>query len=594
MAVFRYFILLTLFCEALTIPSQPKSPKVCALHVGCMRGKYMPGFQTDRFEAYLGIPYALPPVGELRFSNPKSFPRWSGILNATEPRMDCIQKNYLVPNPAVYGTEDCLYLNLYRPIVRSKVLPVMVYIYGGGWFSGSSSPSIHGPEYFMDTKEVILITFAYRLGAFGFLSTNDQNMPGNFALKDQTLVLRWIQKNIAAFGGNPKMVTIFGQSAGGISAHMHMLSKQSEGLFRNVISLSGTANVPFAITNEPLTQARRIAELCNISNAFELSTAKLTRALRNVDATTLVNAGDGLKYWDVDHLTNFRPVIEPANNRDAFFVTHPTDILKNGLYKPVPWLAGVVPNEGAVRVLAILENDVLRNNFNAKFNKLFEMMMEFPESFTDEQLKQKVQTIVDYYFQGERSINFGTAQAFLDVITDRGFHRPYFNAIKDYVNTVDTQKYPIFLYRFNYSGLNTYAGIYTGGRQSFDYGVVHCDDLIYLFRSPLLFPDFDKNSTDAAVVQAFVSNFVHFAKYSKPQNMELIKPCNNLTFNAEPETICDYQEFTNINEDAFIIKTENKFNVERVHLWDAILEETSSPKYIKNTVTTTESQSVAV
>ncbi|TMW40065.1 hypothetical protein DOY81_014855, partial [Sarcophaga bullata] len=120
-------------------------------------------------------------------------------------------------------------------------LPVMVYIYGGGWFSGTANPAITGPEYIMDTEEVILVTFSYRLGAFGFLSTGDNSIPGNFGLKDQLLALKWVQRNIADFGGDPEKVTIFGQSAGAISAHMHMLSSQSQGLFRGVIALSGTA-----------------------------------------------------------------------------------------------------------------------------------------------------------------------------------------------------------------------------------------------------------------------------------------------------------------------------------------------------------------
>ncbi|XP_036331502.1 venom carboxylesterase-6 [Rhagoletis pomonella] len=548
-------------------------PKVCGHNMGCLQGKYMAGFQTQLFEAFLGIPYALPPVGELRFANPKAFPRWWGILDATKAKEDCVQKNYILPNPVVEGVEDCLYLNVYRPLRNSQqLLPVMVYIHGGGWFSGTSSPHLHGPEYFMDTKEVILVTIAYRLGPFGFLSTDDDNMPGNLGLKDQNLALRWIKRNIAAFGGNPEMVTIFGQSAGAVSAHLHMLSKQSEGLFRSIIAMSGTANVPFAITDKPRQQTRTLAKLCNISNADELSTAKLARALRAVKAVELVNAGDGLKYWNVDPLTNFRPIVERHGGKDAFLTQHPLQLLSEGNYTPVPWMAGVVPAEGAVRVLSILANETLKQQFNDNFHELLEKLLQFPEAFSRAQLKEKTQLIINEYFCGQAEINNATAQGFMECVNDRAFHHPFYNAIDAYVRTVDVEKYPIYLYKFNYRGPYSFTNIYTGGVPIGDFGVVHCDDLIYTFRAPALFPDFEKQSTPAAVVAQMVGNFVHFAKYGKPQNAETLRPCNRATFASKSDAICDYQEFVNDGGDSFKVRVTNEFNVTRAKLWNEILE----------------------
>ncbi|XP_054737010.1 juvenile hormone esterase-like [Anastrepha obliqua] len=547
--------------------------RVCGHDMGCLQGKYMTGFQTKRFQAFLGIPYALPPVGELRFANPKVFPRWWDILDATKPKQDCVQKNYILPNPVVQGIEDCLYLNVYRPLTSAQQpLPVMVYIHGGGWFSGSASPLLQGPEYFMDTKEVILVTIAYRLGPFGFLSTDDANMPGNLGLKDQNLALRWIKRNIAAFGGDPAMVTIFGQSAGAVSAHLHMLSKQSEGLFDSIITMSGTANVPFAITDHPLQQTRTMAKLCNISNADEMSTVELARALRAVNAIELLEAGDSLKYWNVDPMTNFRPIVEKHADKDAFLTQHPVQLLAKGTYKPVPWLAGMVPGEGAVRVLSILANQTLKQQFNDNFHELLEKLLEFPESFNTAQLVAKTQHVIDEYFDGQAEINNATARGFLECINDRAFHQPYYNAIDAYVRTVDTQKYPIYLYKFNYSGPNSFANIYTGGVSIGDFGVMHCDDLIYSFRAPVLFPDFQKLSVDASVVAQFVGTFVHFAKYGKPQNADTLRSCNETTFDAKSEAICDYQEFRNAGSNAFKIFTNNEFNVRRAKLWNKILE----------------------
>ncbi|XP_061396521.1 juvenile hormone esterase-like [Musca vetustissima] len=546
----------------------PAQPKVCAPFAGCMIGTVMPGYRISSFEAFMGIPYALPPVGDLRFSHPKAYPRSNDVINATVPKSDCIQKNSLIPNPQSSGTEDCLYLNVYRPIKRNTAekLPVMVYIHQGGWFTGSVNPTIVGPEYFMDTEDVILVTFNYRLGVFGFLSTEDAIVPGNFGLKDQTLALKWVQRNIAAFGGNPKQVTLFGQSAGGVSAHMHMLSKHSEGLFHGVISMSGTANVPFGIKQNSLRLAQATAKHCNITNAEHLSTAKLLKALRSVDAETLLQAADAIKYWDVDPLTLYRPVVENFDSPDAFFTENPEEILKRGDYKAVPFITGVVPDEGAVRAVAILESQALRKTFNEDFDNLLEEFLELPKSLGGQRRKASMDSIVREYFEGKHELS---NRGFIDVVTDRGFHYPFYNTIKTYISTVNTAKSPLYLYYFNYKGPHSYSTIYSGGMTSYDYGVVHCDDLIYLFRSPLLFPDFEKNSTHAKVSSAFVRHFVEFAKNRKPYPST---ECSAETFPYDSENaICDYVAFENAPNNSFHISKQQKFNVSRMQFWDEIL-----------------------
>lgn len=568
--------LILLICSLLSATTLALSEKtliVCGSNLGCLKGTYMPGYQIKRFEAFLGIPYALPPVGELRFSNPKVMHKLQGIYNASMAKPDCIQKNYLLPTPLIYGEEDCLYLNVYRPERRSaQPLPVMVYIHGGGFFSGSASPFLTGPEYFMDTGEVILVSMAYRLGALGFLSTQDTAIPGNFGLKDQQLALRWVQRNIKAFGGDPRKVTIFGQSVGGLSTHMHMLSPRSEGLFQRVISMSGTANVPFGITEHPLEQARRTAELCQVKDAQKLSTPKLARALRAVDVNTLLKAGDGLKFWDVDHMTNYRPVVEPFGP-ESFLSAHPKQLLAEGNYQKVPWLLGAVPQEGAVRVVNIMENATLRQDFNSRFDELLQELMEFPSDYSQEKLSESMQLILEEYFQNQHEVNESTVQGFLDLISDRGFKQPLYNAIWDYVRGVDTNEHPLYMYSFNYQGPYSFASIYTSANVGHKYGVVHCDDLIYLFRSPMLFPDFDRNSTEARVVASFVGYFVHFAKFGKPINVESITPCSETVLKSRPKGICDYQVFENGEDSDFEVNVSQNFRTTNARFWSKLLNE---------------------
>lgn len=123
--------------------------------------------------------------------------------------------------------------------LKAEKLPVLVWFHGGGWFFGQGGVSEYGPEHFLD-HDVVLVTGNYRLGPLGFLSTEDQNASGNFGLKDQMVILEWVQQNIQKFGGNPRSVTIFGESAGGASVNYHMISPLSRGLFNRAISQSGT------------------------------------------------------------------------------------------------------------------------------------------------------------------------------------------------------------------------------------------------------------------------------------------------------------------------------------------------------------------
>ncbi|TMW45631.1 hypothetical protein DOY81_009292, partial [Sarcophaga bullata] len=254
---------------------------------------------------------------------------------------------------------------------------------------------------------------------------------------------------------------------------MHMLSSQSQGLFRGVIALSGTANVPFAINENPLKQATQIAKLCGIDKAENMTTRQLLEALRTVDMHSLIKAGDGLKFWNVDHITNYRPVVEPKDVEDAFFTKHPLDIMKSGEYQAVPFMLGTVPNEGAVRVVAIMESQRLRDSFNQDFYHLLQTLLEFPSHMNNKTIERKMLSITKQYFEGVYQLNDNTTQGFMDLITERGFHHGFYNTIKDFINTMDTKTTPIYLLSFNYTGPYTFSSIYSGGQTSRHYGAVH-------------------------------------------------------------------------------------------------------------------------
>ncbi|PWT84156.1 MAG: carboxylesterase, partial [Proteobacteria bacterium] len=205
------------------------------------------GATHDGVVSYKGIPFAAPPVGDLRWRPPQPAKPWTGVRSAQEYASDCAQKPF-PGDAAPLGTppaEDCLYANVWLPEkAPSRKMPVMVWIYGGGFVNGGSSPSVYDGSQFAK-RGVVFVSFNYRLGRFGFfahpaLTKENPNEPhGNYGYMDQIAALQWVRKNVAAFGGDPGNVTLFGESAGGGSVLTMMTSPMAKGLIHKAIVESG-------------------------------------------------------------------------------------------------------------------------------------------------------------------------------------------------------------------------------------------------------------------------------------------------------------------------------------------------------------------
>ncbi|KAM9302212.1 fatty acyl-CoA hydrolase precursor, medium chain-like [Gastrophryne carolinensis] len=228
---------------------------------GMLRGvTVMVKESPETVDAFFGIPFAKPPVGRLRFADPEAPEPWEAIRDASKYPPMCLQDpnmNVGIKNlfkstlelPAV--SEDCLYLNVFTPSHRKEEssLPVMVYIHGGGLLSGGAS--MYDGSALSATENVAIISIQYRLGILGFLSTKDCQSRSNLGFYDQVAALQWVKENIAAFGGNPQLVTIFGESAGGASTAAHVLSPLSKGLFHRAIAESGTMKMFGLVISKP-------------------------------------------------------------------------------------------------------------------------------------------------------------------------------------------------------------------------------------------------------------------------------------------------------------------------------------------------------
>jgi para-nitrobenzyl esterase len=209
------------------------------------------GVVDNGVASFKGIPYAAPSVGELRWRPPQPPTKWTGVRQAAEFGADCMQGRFGPPPlpgapPAPAPSEDCLYLNVWRPAsaTPSSNRPVMVWIYGGGFMGGSGSSSFTSGTHFAK-QGVLLVSFNYRVGRFGFFAhpalsrERPDELKGNYAYMDQIAALEWVKRNIAAFGGDPNNVTIFGFSAGGVSVHSLLASPIARGLFHKAIAQSG-------------------------------------------------------------------------------------------------------------------------------------------------------------------------------------------------------------------------------------------------------------------------------------------------------------------------------------------------------------------
>jgi para-nitrobenzyl esterase len=243
------------------------APAIAAGPVLTIESGKLAGMSEGAVASWKGIPFAAPPVGPLRWRAPQQVDPWSGVRQATAYGHDCMQLPF-PSDAAPLGTapaEDCLYANVWKPIRAKGKLPVIVWIYGGGFVNGGSSPPTYAGAR-LAKQGVVVVSFNYRLGRFGFfghpeltseIGQNglDDGLATNHAFMDQLAALKWVQRNAEAFGGDASNVTIFGESAGGMSVNMLLTSPASQGLFARAVVLSGGDGAPSRMSMPDVEQA---------------------------------------------------------------------------------------------------------------------------------------------------------------------------------------------------------------------------------------------------------------------------------------------------------------------------------------------------
>ncbi|KAL4705272.1 hypothetical protein ACJJTC_010291 [Scirpophaga incertulas] len=353
------------------------------------------------------------------------------------------------------GKEDCLIANIYVPDTVQKNLPVLVYVHGGGFGFGHGNfvvPKI------VQSHNIIVVTFNYRLGVNGFLCLGTPSAPGNAGMKDQVALLRWVKRNIEYFGGNPDDVTIAGSSAGSASVDLLMLSPITKGLFNKVIPESGANLGLYAIQLDPIENAREFAKGHNFSGIYD------ARALESFYKTASVETVISNPLFARKDSKLFSPCIERDVGEEIFLAENPYDILNNGNYEKIPMLYGFANMEG-IAFLEIL--DAWKNDMNNKFSNFLPMDLQL-----NEVEKTEVASRIKEFYFGEKEIGYENVLGFIDYMTDTMFMVPVMRAIQLHVKAGHKK---IFLYEYSYTDETAPLVPHTNVR-----GATHCAQSIAL------------------------------------------------------------------------------------------------------------------
>ncbi|XP_066943773.1 juvenile hormone esterase-like [Macrobrachium rosenbergii] len=516
MGVFGFLLVIL----ATIVLSEANDSVIVSTQLGKISGLKDQSTKGNPFYSFHSVPYAEPPTGSLRLKDPVPVKSWSGVKDGSVLPAPCSQIQFFEATlrKTVYeGNEDCLYLSVFtsKPNEENAALPVMVFIHGGAFFAGSVS--WYTPHVLMN-EEVVFVMIQYRLGILGFLSTEDDVIPGNFGLKDQVLALKWIQENIHNFGGDKTRVTIFGESAGGASVHFHVLSPYSEGLFSGAIMQSGTLLNPWAMGGafrEVAMYTGKRFDCQGFSAPSEHPSKSLLSCLQRIDVVNLTLSLQDHIHW------NFNPVLLGPRVDGDYLPDGPEVLTKEGRYNKVHLMSGVTSHEGGLCTFPLFSNEALRQDLLNNFKEMGPASLDIRDG--DASPAELARRIFDYYVGGVKVSNedadnlcemYGHWQFILGHDLVAKFH------------TKSSHEAPIYLYELNHRGQRSIRDFYSA-----DVGeawVSHADDLFYLFTGKETYWKPLEREQDLRLRDIITKLWYNFAAVGNPT------PDNSLGFTWNP------------------------------------------------------------
>ncbi|XP_045484310.1 acetylcholinesterase [Pieris rapae] len=488
---------------------------------GILRGSVSP---DGTYLHYNGIPYA-----EItqRFRKPGPEPTWDGIFEAINENIRCHQR---IGTNLVVGQEDCLTLNVYTPVMvdEGTNLPVMVYIHGGGFFDGSGSSFIYGPNNLIN-KGVILVTINYRLNIQGFICLGIKEAPGNAGMKDQVAALQWVRRNIKAFGGNPDNVTLFGESAGSSSVSFHILSHMSKGLFHRAILQSGSSLSPWALQYRPVYMASLLTKvmLHSTEDAFELYNILMNKTDAELVVTRVPRKEGNVIFSELLYVPC---VEEEIDGEEPFLTEHPHDILSKGKYNKVPVMIGMNSNEGYL--FAAMENNTVVPKID--------VIKSLPKDLliTSDKERCEVGNMLKEIYMIDNNMS---SSNFLNLAKFHGEIFFSYPTIQETELYLMTNNEPVYSYIFNYSGNRNFLKKSLGEPFSSAPGATHADELFYIF-SQYLIPNLFENQ----MIEKMTTMWTNFAKYGEPtpETTELLPLKWHPSTKASPHSLVIDSQFS--------------------------------------------------
>ncbi|XP_026326617.1 juvenile hormone esterase-like [Hyposmocoma kahamanoa] len=466
------------------IIASPRIDPLVETKVGLIRG--LTASDGD-YSMFLGIPFGV--VDETNPFGPSTpYPKFENTFEAYDDSAICPQIEEF--NNTLVGSLDCLHLNIYVPksATSQNRVPVLVWIYGGGFSIGFSGRYLYGPK-FLVKNDIILVTINYRLGPYGFMCLGTPEVPGNQGLKDQLLALRWINNNIESFGGDVNKITIMGESAGGISVDLHLYSAQ-ETLFKSVILQSGTAFLPGTLT-EPKPELS-----LKLSENLGFTTDDVSEAL-----TFLSSIDPHLIIASASTVDRFWPCIENQfDNTETFITDYPVN-MEIPKVRNMPILIGFNDNEMithyANRDTEFFEmhNGIFAERLNSGFNFDADTLLE-------------MEMFVRHFYIGDEKITEELKFVLADMLSDFGYNYPTVRSIANYIKNRASN---IYHYVFSYNGGRNFVkrknNVTIGG-------AAHADEIGYLF--DVSFWHEKPELHDQLILDRMTTMWANFVKYSNP------------------------------------------------------------------------------
>ncbi|XP_076470964.1 acetylcholinesterase-like isoform X2 [Babylonia areolata] len=466
-------------------------------------------------DVYYGIPFAKPPVGNLRFKHPQPADTWTGVKSTVTKPNSCHQTldtqfNRFIGvemwNPNTPMSEDCLYLNVWVP--RGFDQPpkaTMVWIFGGGFWAGTSTLDVYDGANLAATENVIVISLNYRLGALGFLySASDKtNAPGNQGLLDQVMALKWIHDNVAKFGGLQETITIFGESAGAVSVGFHLMSPLSRNYFSRAImqSASPVANWGVRSTSQSHYRTQKLSDILCPSSTSPLSCLLQADPQNITDAMWQLNSF----YFEVP----FAPIVD-----EHFLPEHPKVLLETGQVKDTDIVIGVNKDEGM-------------------FWLLYGFPDQFPLNITGNMSKSEMDEVVHgINFKREERLDKAILYEYVDSVLPQD--RDSYRDVADDISGDDLFKCPVVNFASAYQALRHTHNVYV---YSFEHrlsnnpwpawtGVLHGYEIEAMFALP---NEYNYTLKERALASRVTGYWTRFAHTGDPNGQESVQTWPKMT-----------------------------------------------------------------